>query len=78
MRRLGALQHHDRLDPGPRFAAEHPDRLASLQRLFLIEAVKYGVLPLDDRRIERFNSELAGRPVMAKGPSQLVFGGMGV
>ena len=58
-------------------AAEHPDRLAALQRLFLIEAVKYGVLPLDDRRIERFNSELAGRPEMAKGPSQLFFGGMG-
>jgi len=25
----------------------------SLQRLFLIEAVKYNVLPLDDRRVER-------------------------
>jgi arylsulfatase A-like enzyme len=58
-------------------AAEHPDKLAHLQRLFLIEATKYGVLPLDDRRIERFNSELAGRPVSAKGPSQLFFGGMG-
>ena len=56
---------------------EHPDKLAELQRLFLIEAVKYGVLPLDDRRIERFNSELAGRPEMARGPSQLFFGGMG-
>ena len=56
-------------------AAEHPDRLAELQRLFLIEAVKYGVLPLDDRRIERFNSELAGRPQLARGPSQLFFGG---
>jgi arylsulfatase len=58
-------------------SAEHPDKLAELQRLFLIEAVKYNVLPLDDRRVERFNSELAGRPVLAKGPSQLLFGGMG-
>ncbi|MCJ7439199.1 MAG: arylsulfatase, partial [Acidimicrobiia bacterium] len=45
-------------------AAKHPDKLAELQRLFLIEAVKYNVLPLDDRRIERFNSDLAGRPVL--------------
>jgi arylsulfatase len=58
-------------------AADHPEMLASLQRLFLIEAVKYQVLPLDDRRIERFNSDLAGRPVLVKGNSQLLFGGMG-
>ena len=43
-------------------AAEHPDKLKELQRLWLIEAVKYNVLPLDDRRIERFNSDIAGRP----------------
>ena len=30
-------------------AAEQPERLAELQRLWLIEAVKYNVLPLDDR-----------------------------
>jgi arylsulfatase len=58
-------------------AAEHPGRLAELQRLFLIEAVKHQVLPLDDRRVERFNSELAGRPTLVHGPSQLLFGGMG-
>jgi arylsulfatase A-like enzyme len=57
-------------------AGDHPDKLAELQRLFLIEAVKYNVLPLDDRRIERFNSEIAGRPELAKGPSQIFFGGM--
>src|SRR4029078_10578161 len=34
-------------------AAEQPEHLRDLQRLFLIEAGKYGVLPLDDRRIER-------------------------
>ena len=31
-------------------AAENPAKLAELQRLFLIEATKYSVLPLDDRR----------------------------
>src|SRR4029079_14456859 len=39
-------------------AAEQPVRLAYLQRLFLIEATKNNVLPLDDRRVERFNSDL--------------------
>ena len=58
-------------------AAEQPDRLRDLQRLFLIEAVKYNVLPLDDRRYERFNAELAGRPQLVTGNSQLLFPGMG-
>jgi arylsulfatase A-like enzyme len=57
-------------------AAEQPEKLAELQRLFLIEAVKYDVLPLDDRRVERFNAELAGRPQLVRGNSQLLFGGM--
>jgi arylsulfatase A-like enzyme len=57
-------------------AAEMPDRLRELQRLFMIEAVKYGVLPLDDRRAERFNADLAGRPQLVRGTSQLLFGGM--
>jgi hypothetical protein len=58
-------------------SAEHPDKLHELQRLWLIEAVKYGVLPLDDRVGERLNPDLAGRPVLIKGNSQLLFGGMG-
>jgi len=58
-------------------AAEMPDKLHELQRLFLIEAVKYNVLPLDDRRVERFNADLAGRPTLVRGNSQLLFGGMG-
>jgi arylsulfatase A-like enzyme len=57
--------------------AERPDKLHELQRLFLIEAVKYNVLPLDDRRVERFNADLAGRPSLVRGNSQLLFGGMG-
>jgi len=58
-------------------AAEMPEKLAELQKLFLEEAHKHNVLPLDDRRVERFNSDLAGRPVLIKGNSQLLFAGMG-
>jgi arylsulfatase len=54
-----------------------PERLAELQARFLEEARKYNVLPLDDRRVERFNPDLAGRPTLIKGNSQLLFGGMG-
>ncbi len=42
-----------------------------------MEAVRYNVLPLDDRGAERFNSDLAGRPVLIKGNSQILFGSMG-
>jgi arylsulfatase len=58
-------------------AKENPDKLRDLQRLFLIEAAKYNVLPLDDRRVERFNAELAGRPQLIHGDTQLLFGSMG-
>ena len=58
-------------------AAEQPEKLHDLQRLFLIEAAKYNVLPLDDRRFERFNPDLAGRPQLVRGTSQLLFGRMG-
>ena len=58
-------------------ATKYPAKLRDLQRLFLIEAEKYNVLPLDDRRVERFNSDLAGRPTLVSGRSQLLFGGMG-
>jgi len=58
-------------------AKENPKKLAELQRLFLIEATKYSVLPLDDRMFERFNADMAGRPQLIKGNTQLLFGGMG-
>jgi Sulfatase len=57
-------------------AKEQPERLHALQRLFLIEAARHNVLPLDDRRVERFNSDLAGRPQLIRGNRQLLFGGM--
>jgi arylsulfatase len=58
-------------------AADHPEKLEQLKALFMEEARKYDVLPLDDRRVERFNSDIAGRPVLIKGSSQLLFAGMG-
>jgi arylsulfatase A-like enzyme len=57
-------------------SAEMPDKLHELQRLWLIEAVKYNVLPIDDRGAERLNAELAGRPQLITGTSQLLFPGM--
>jgi arylsulfatase A-like enzyme len=56
---------------------EHPDKLHELQRLWLIEATRFNVLPLDDRGVERFLPELAGRPTLVQGNRQLLFGGMG-
>jgi arylsulfatase len=58
-------------------AAEMPDKLRELQRLWLIEAVKYNVLPLDDRMLERANPDIAGRPQLIQGMRQILFSGMG-
>jgi arylsulfatase A-like enzyme len=57
-------------------ASEMPGKLHELQRLWLIEAVKYNVLPIDDRAAERFNPDLAHRPQLITGTSQLLFPGM--
>ena len=56
---------------------EMPEKLHELQRLWLIEATRYKVLPLDDRMLEKMNPDTAGRPVLIKGKTQLLFGGMG-
>ena len=58
-------------------AADNPAMLHKLQRLWLIEATKYNVLPMDDRTGERLNPEIAGRPTLIRGNSQLFFAGMG-
>ena len=57
--------------------ADHPEMLAKLQRLWLIEATKYNVLPMDDRGIERATPEIAGRPTLIQGSTQLFYPGMG-
>ena len=56
---------------------EQPAKLAELQRLWMIEATKYNVLPLDDRMMERADPDVAGRPKLVRGNRQLLFGGMG-
>ncbi len=58
-------------------ADEHPEKLEKLKDLWLDEARRYNVLPLDDRSGERVNPDLAGRPTLIRGSSQLLFGGMG-
>ncbi len=57
-------------------AAEMPEKLRELQRLFDLEASKYNVFPLDDRKAERMNPDLAGRPQVVRGNTQLLFPGM--
>jgi len=57
-------------------AGRMPDKLRELQELFLVEARKYNVLPLDDRRVERFDAAIAGRPTLIQGRKQILYGGM--
>lgn len=56
---------------------EFPQKLLELQRLWIIEATRYKVLPIDDRMFEKINPDTAGRPVLIRGKTQLLFGGMG-
>ena len=58
-------------------AAKNPAKLKELQDLFMKEAVKNHVLPIDDRRSERFDPIIAGRPdLMGTRTSLTVFPGM--
>jgi len=52
-------------------AAKNPGKLKEMQALFLKEAVKYSVLPLDDRVLERLNAALVGRPDLMAGRTSL-------
>jgi arylsulfatase A-like enzyme len=52
-------------------AAKNPEKLRELQDLFFKEAVKYSVLPLDDRTLERVNAATAGRPDLMAGRTSL-------
>lgn len=48
-------------------AKKNPEKLAELRALFLVEAAKYNVFPLDDRTFERANPAIAGRPDLMVG-----------
>jgi len=43
-------------------AAQNPQKLKELQEVFTREAIRNRVFPLDDRRVERFDARIAGRP----------------
>jgi arylsulfatase A-like enzyme len=43
-------------------AAKNPEKLKEVQALFMREAEKYDVTPIDDRTFERLNGALVGRP----------------
>ncbi len=53
-------------------SAKFPDKLKEMQEIFMKEAVKYNVLPLDDRVLERLNATAVGRPDLMQGRNQLV------
>jgi arylsulfatase A-like enzyme len=58
-------------------SAKNPAKLKELQDLFMAEAVKYNVLPIDDRALERFNPKIAGRPeLMGDRTSLTLYPGM--
>jgi arylsulfatase len=52
-------------------ADKYPEKLAELQKKFMEEAVRYNVLPIDDRSIERFDPVIAGRPDLMNGRTKL-------
>jgi hypothetical protein len=54
-------------------ADQYPDKLKELQLLFYAEAARYNVLPLDDRKWERFDVSI--RPSLTRGRSEFTYYG---
>jgi arylsulfatase A-like enzyme len=52
-------------------AAEHPDKLTELQKLFYEEAGKYYVLPIDNDRVKRLNP--SNRPDLSGGRTSFTY-----
>jgi arylsulfatase len=52
-------------------AGKNPAKLEELKKIFMAEAAKYNVLPIDDRSIERFDPVIAGRPDLMNGRTTL-------
>jgi arylsulfatase len=52
-------------------AKKEPQRLKDMQALFMKEAEKYHVLPIDDRSVERMIAEVAGRPTLMAGRTSM-------
>ncbi|MET3650640.1 arylsulfatase [Dyella japonica] len=55
-------------------ASSNPKKLKEMQDLFMREAIKYRVLPIDDRMLERTNAALVGRPDLMGDRTTLVLG----
>jgi arylsulfatase A-like enzyme len=55
-------------------AAQNGDKLKAMQALFMAEAEKYHVLPLDDRLLERTSAEMMGRPTVMGGRNTVTYG----
>jgi arylsulfatase A-like enzyme len=53
---------------------KYPDKLKSMQDIFMKEAEKYHVLPIDDRVFERFIASAVGRPTVMGGRTSLTLG----
>jgi arylsulfatase len=52
-------------------SATKPEKLSEMQALFMQEAEKNFVLPIDDRTVERVNAAIAGRPDLMAGRTSL-------
>jgi arylsulfatase len=52
-------------------ATKRPEKLAELQAIFMKEAEKYHVLPIDDRVFERLDAAAVGRPDLMGGRTSL-------
>jgi arylsulfatase len=63
-------------------ASENPAKLKELQALFMTEAEKYHVLPIDDRLLERTDAKSVNRPDLMGERTKVTYGegmkGMGV
>jgi arylsulfatase len=55
-------------------AAKNPKKLAEMKALFMKEAGKYHVLPIDDRVFERMDAAAVGRPDLMAGRTSLTLG----
>ena len=56
-------------------AAKNPKKLAELKALFMKEAERYHVLPIDDRVFERMDAAAVGRPDLMAGRTSLTLAG---
>lgn len=63
-------------------ASQNADKLKELQALFITEAEKYHVLPIDDRLLERTDAKMVGRPDVMGERTSVTYGegmkGMGI